>query len=162
MENQYTAGDILFIVKLDVALFPKPETLVSSYQFQISSDFRVGMKVLCLPSRSPDPIIRYLLQCLAEDGIGYAGVGRGCSMGMMLPPNSNKPSLILHMANCILWFFIGGKQEITILLIKGDKRDWLGVRGTHRSEGNTKEEGSESQKSRASMIPRVVKSSQQS
>ena len=97
---------------------------------------------------------------VAEDGIGYVGVGRGCGIGMILPPNSNKPSLILHMANCILWFFVGGKQEITILLIKGDKKDWSGMRGTHRSEGNTKEEGSESQKSRASMIPRGVKSSQ--
>lgn len=97
---------------------------------------------------------------VAEDGIGYVGVERGCGIGMMLPPNSNKPSLILHMANCILWFFVGGKQEITILLIKEDKRDWSGVRGTHRSEGNTKAEGSESQKSRVSMIPRGVKSSQ--
>lgn len=93
---------------------------------------------------------------VTKDGIGYAGMGRVCGMGMMLPPNSNKPSLILHMANCIRWFFISTKQDIMILLIKGDKRDWLGMKGTDRSEGNTKEGGSESQKSRASMIPSEV------
>ena len=58
------------------------------------------------------------------------------------------PGVILHIANCILWFFIGGKQEIMILLIKGDKRDWWGWGGltdvketlkkrvqNHRSQG---------------------------